>query len=388
MKIGIYAAEPYPGGEVNYIKILVRALSLVHGLVLTLYASPESTQYFTDLTNSTFIKHARNFNLRFRKPSLMQKLRRKFSIFVIQISDILKLKINPYRIDDHEIDLFIFPYFAKEVTLTRVPYIIIPHDKRAFESNNYFKRKIFKNIFKKARLIIAESYMVKQDILKILPGEDRKVQVILSPPPVHDIQEGQTNTRNVIRKYKLPRKFVIYPSHIIPSKNHMNLILALKKIKVQYATNINLVCIYPSYNPSYFLTLKRTITNLGLINDIIFYENIPYADLIAMYRLSTALVVPTFFESVSMPIWEAFFLGVPVAASNVSSLPEQVGDAALLFEPNNIEDIATNVYKLCTNGHLRNELIHKGYERVKDLTLENYARQWQEIILEAFQFND
>jgi glycosyltransferase involved in cell wall biosynthesis len=104
-----------------------------------------------------------------------------------------------------------------------------------------------------------------------------------------------------------------------------------------------------------------------------------------LYKLATALVMPTLFESVSMPIWEAFLLGVPVVSSNVCALPEQVGDAGLLFDPNNIDDMAEKIYTLWTNESLRKELIQKGYERTKDLTLENYAKQWEKIIEIAYQ---
>ncbi|MDI6891311.1 MAG: hypothetical protein QMC83_10320 [Thermodesulfovibrionales bacterium] len=72
-----------------------------------------------------------------------------------------------------------------------------------------------------------------------------------------------------------------------------------------------------------------------------------------------------------------------MVSSNVCALPEQVGDAGLLFDPNNIEDMAGKIYWIWTEENLRKELIQKGYERVKDMTLENYARQWEKIIEEA-----
>jgi glycosyltransferase involved in cell wall biosynthesis len=102
-----------------------------------------------------------------------------------------------------------------------------------------------------------------------------------------------------------------------------------------------------------------------------------------LYKLATALVMPTLFESVSMPIWEAFHLGCPVVSSNVCALPEQVGDAGLLFDPNNIEDIAEKIYIIWNDENLRQELIKRGSERVKNLTIENYAEEWKKILEEA-----
>jgi len=84
-------------------------------------------------------------------------------------------------------------------------------------------------------------------------------------------------------------------------------------------------------------------------------------------------------------IWEAFYLGVPVVSSNVCALPEQVGDAGLLFNPHDIEDMTEKIYKIWTDEGLRKDLVSKGCERVKNLTLENYAKQWEEIIKEAIR---
>jgi len=72
-----------------------------------------------------------------------------------------------------------------------------------------------------------------------------------------------------------------------------------------------------------------------------------------------------------------------VVSSNVCALPEQVGDAGLIFDPFNIEDIAEKIYNLWIDENLRAELVQKGYNRIKDLTLENYAKQWEDVIKEA-----
>ena len=72
-----------------------------------------------------------------------------------------------------------------------------------------------------------------------------------------------------------------------------------------------------------------------------------------------------------------------MVSSNVCALPEQVGDAGLIFDPFNIEDIAEKIYNLWIDENLRAELVQKGYNRIKDLTLENYAKQWEDVIKEA-----
>jgi len=95
--------------------------------------------------------------------------------------------------------------------------------------------------------------------------------------------------------------------------------------------------------------------------------------------------MPTLFESVSLPIWESFYLGVPVVSSNVCALPEQVGDAGLLFDPHNIEDLAEKIYKIWIDDEIRKSLIEKGFKRIKNMTLENYAKEWTKVIDEALK---
>jgi len=104
-----------------------------------------------------------------------------------------------------------------------------------------------------------------------------------------------------------------------------------------------------------------------------------------LYKLSTALVMPTLFESVSLPIWEAFYLGALVVSSNVCALTEQVRDAGLLFEPHNIEDMAEKIYKIWIDDEIRKSLIEKGFKRIKNMTLENYAKEWTKVIDEALK---
>lgn len=76
-------------------------------------------------------------------------------------------------------------------------------------------------------------------------------------------------------------------------------------------------------------------------------------------------------------------LGTSIVCSNLFSMPEQIGETGLLFDPFSAEDIAEKIYRIWTDEDLRQNLIKKGYERVKGMTLENYAKQWEKVIDEA-----
>jgi len=124
------------------------------------------------------------------------------------------------------------------------------------------------------------------------------------------------------------------------------------------------------------MNMKKFVRYLGYVAD----EDMPY-----LYKLSTALVMPTLFESISMPIWEAFYLGCPVVSSNVCALPQQVGKAGLLFDPYNTEDMAEKIYKIWVDNDLRKLLKEKGRKKIDDLTYENYSQQWKHLIEDALK---
>jgi glycosyltransferase involved in cell wall biosynthesis len=269
------------------------------------------------------------------------------------------------------------------------PYIVTIHD---FQHEYYpdfftllerFSRKIGYRTAQKASMVICESEYVKNDIKKFLGVNEDKIKVIPSPPPscFYKLKLDFNKFKQIKEKYELPEKYLFYPAQFWYHKNHINLIRALKFIKDKYKIEILLILVGSKKNN--FENVMNEIQKLGLDQQVKYLGYVPDEDMPYLYKLATALVMPTLFESVSMPIWEAFYLGCPVISSYACALPEQVGDAGLLFDPYNIEDIAEKIYNIWTNENLRKELINKGFERVKDLTIENYAKEWEKILEEV-----
>lgn len=85
-------------------------------------------------------------------------------------------------------------------------------------------------------------------------------------------------------------------------------------------------------------------------------------------------------------VLEALACGTPLAATSAGGIPEQAGDAGLLFDPKNKEDMAEKIYRIWIDEDLRKQLIQKGYGKIKGMTLENYARQWQKTSLKPCFF--
>ena len=104
------------------------------------------------------------------------------------------------------------------------------------------------------------------------------------------------------------------------------------------------------------------------------------SELAVVYQCATVVVVPTLFESISIPVFEAFSIGTAVCASNVVALPEQIGDAGLLFDPTSAEDMAAAIGRLLGDPALRGTLIERGFRRMAEVTHASYAERLGAIV--------
>ena len=374
--IGILSfSSPKSGGIFQYTISLLEAFKLLLNKYNTIQIRTEN---FPKILNKEIIIK--------EKSSKTLKIKRILSI----LTNFKFKNLTPNATDNF--DLIISPITSFMPLYMYKPYIITIHDFQHKYYPEFFspKERIIRSILyqktaKKALFIVCESNYVKQDIINFLGIEHNKIHVIPSPPPkyIFDTKINSEKLNFIKNKYDLTKNFLFYPAQFWYHKNHINLIKALHLIKVKYKQSINLVLVGSKKNN--FENVIKEIQNLGLTEQVKYLGYIPNEDMPYLYKLATALVMPTLFESVSMPIWEAFYLGCPVVSSNVCALPEQIGDAGLLFNPNNIEDIAEKIYKIFSNESLRATLIEKGHQKIKNFTIENYALQWDNLLNKAFQ---
>lgn len=286
-----------------------------------------------------------------------------------------------------DIDLFIspvttlYPHFY-----LKKPFICTIHDLQEHYYPDYFTRKdLVARYFEKRRCgrnasrILCESNHVKNDIVSLLNVEPDKVTVLQAPPPSDFLNQNLSEQilESAKKRYDLPDSYIFYPAQFWFHKNHIRLLDAFKIVSKRY-DNLYLVLTGSKQN-SYENVLKRA-EELDLGRRILQLGYIKYEDLPSIYKMSKMLVMPTLFESVSIPIYEAFALKVPVCSSNVVALPEQVGNAGLLFDPHNPRDMAEKIMKLLEDEELRNVLVNRGYERVKDFNHQAYVNQLKKAI--------
>jgi hypothetical protein len=212
----------------------------------------------------------------------------------------------------------------------------------------------------------------------------------LAPEKVHCVYEAGVEqvddttsllTVEVIRgKYHLPERYAFYPANMWPHKNHRVLLLALHRLRQMYGMSLPLVLTGDDLGQ--WGELEAIARHFHLHEDIHYLGYVPADDLPGLYRGAALLLCPSLFEGFGIPLIEAMTLGCPIAAANSTSIPEVVGDAALLFDPRQPDSLATACFQLLTDDTLRQTLrargraraTHFSWERAADETLQVF--QW------------
>lgn len=266
--------------------------------------------------------------------------------------------------------------------LTPVPSIYHPHDLQHLHLPEFFSERerrsrelAYRTFCERADTIAVASSWVKRDLIHHygLPAE--KVRVIPWAPPNEAYPEpGAEDIERTRAELNLPESFVFYPAQTWPHKNHIGLVRALAKLHEQ---GLAVSLVSSGRMTEHHQRISEEVRRLGLDDAVHFVGFVSPLQLQVLYRLCRAAVIPTKFEAASYPVWEAFLASAPVACSAVTSLPEQVGDAAITFDPDDPDAIADAVRRLWTDETLRSRLIARARERVSQLSWEQTARRFR-----------
>ena len=214
---------------------------------------------------------------------------------------------------------------------------------------------------KKAVSIIVDSEYTKSNLSKKYNVERSRINVIPFEP-LKDIKENKF--ANVLkidinRKYKIENKFIFYPAQFWPHKNHIYILKSIYILEKKYNTLINVI--FSGGDKGYKKNIINYAHKLGIRNRVIFTGFIPNEELVSLYKMSLALVMPTFFGPTNIPPLEAFKLGTPVIYPDLDGLRDQVKDAALLVNLYDPETLSKVLVNLINDKNLRVNLINKGH---------------------------
>ena len=285
-------------------------------------------------------------------------------------------------------DILHFP--TQAFTLCALPTIYNPHDLQHLHYPQFFtaaqlaeRETIYPAACHFSHTIAVGSQWIKDDVVRQYRVNPDKVQIIPWAPPTMVYDEISDQQLEAAReKYQLPAEFAFYPAVTWPHKNHLRLFEAMAMLRDQRGIVVNLVCTGAKYE-SHWPKIEAAIRKLKLEKQVRFMGYLPEADLRAVYRLAQFLILPTLFEADSCPIHEAWTEGLAVASANITALPDQVGDAGLLFDPKDVSAIADALEKMSTDESLRDELRQRGFSRVKDFSWERTAKAFRAVYRRA-----
>lgn len=296
---------------------------------------------------------------------------------------------------EEKLDLMHFTHFNAPIRYNK-PFVTTIHDlthtlfpgkkMRGLPYRMAYKA-VVKNAVKKAKRVIAVSENTKKDLIKMLRTPSHKIDVIYEGvneefqmlPGVADAQKDATEGLDI-------PTFLLYTGVHRYHKNLPRLIEAFSILSPRFP-ELKLV-ITGKPDPLY-PEAEETTQRLGLKDKVVFSGLVSEEELISLYNHATAYVFPSLYEGFGLPILEAMQCGTPVCASNVSSIPEIAGKAkdgkpnAVLFDPENPQDIAEKIESVLTNPTLQKELIEKGLQRVKAFSWAKMAKQILELYNEA-----
>lgn len=230
-------------------------------------------------------------------------------------------------------------------------------------------------IVEHADRIITVSYTSKKDIIKVFKIAPEKIVVIPSAPTSAFRPLPKSTTRNWLRDtYGLKKPFILYVGGLNPRKNVPELIYAYAKIRKLLPCGQPLVILGPEGKHLSKLRLLGEALNITT-EELIFPGFIDSSELPYFYNGADLFVYPSLYEGFGLPPIEAMACGTPVITSNVSSLPEVVGDAALTVNPYDTLDLAETMLKVLSDDSLQSDLIQKGLEHSRKYNWRDIAEQ-------------
>ncbi|MDP9226523.1 MAG: glycosyltransferase family 4 protein [Actinomycetota bacterium] len=252
---------------------------------------------------------------------------------------------------------------------TPLPSIYQPWDLQYVHFPEFFTRrqrlvrsKWDREFCRRAAKVVVASEFGRREVVNRLGVEQEKIAVVpVGPGAATYARPTDVEIEATRRELGLPRSFALYPAQTWPHKNHLRLLEAVAFLRGR-GLSIPVVCC--GHKNAFYPHLARRAMELGLTDLVSFPGFVEPIQLRSLYALARAVIFPSLFEGGGMPVLEAFMARVPLACSNVTCLPEQVGDAALTFDPRDTRAIASSLESVWTEERLRAVLVKRGRERL------------------------
>lgn len=224
--------------------------------------------------------------------------------------------------------------------------------------------------------VITDSFSSKKDIVRLTGISEKKVHVVYlaAGEAFKKINVDKTTKKRLKKQYHLPDKFILYVGDASWNKNIPSLLKAVLRTSVPLVLVGNAFLTKSENNP-WNKSLEEAKELAKNQKNIVMTGYVPSEDLVLLYNLATACVVPSFYEGFGLSVLEAMSCGCPVVSSSGGSLGEVVGDAGYLIDPYSIENMAEGINEVFNNLNLQQQLIEKGFKNVDRFS-------WEKVTLE------
>ncbi len=250
-----------------------------------------------------------------------------------------------------------------DLAFLRFPGLLTP------ESARYYGQ--VRRAVESADRVIAVSEATRRDLLRLLSADPDKITVVHEAadpafrpldPPVRELHRTRLG---------LPARFVLFVGTLEPRKNIPTLLKAFAAVRLRH--DVSLVVV--GGKGWLYEDVFGTRDSLGLGDAVVFRGRVPPAELLYYYNSASCLALPSLYEGFGLPALEAMACSTPVIVSNVSSLPEITGNAALAVDPHDVEGLAAAIDRLLTDEDLRARLQALGPARAAGFSWEKAARE-------------
>ena len=364
------ASHPQRGGFKSYTENLVRYLPA---------ADPETQFVF-------YVDRPVAGELWQHRPNVLIKVAAPYLPAIgVVLREQLALPLHAQR---NQPDLIHFPA-STAALLSPCPFVVTIHDTITWDerpqlaklsaaqawkrwSLHWYDAHCSRMAARHARVIITVSINSQQDILRRTGLPSERVRVVYSAPPTQ-VRLTLAQLQSIRHDLQLTERFILSLGSASPRKNVAGAIKAYASLPSELVATYQLVIVWT--HGLWRAELARLVESLGLHKRVRFLARVSDTQLSALYRLSSLFVFPSLYEGFGFPPLEAMSCGTPVVASNTSSLPEVLGEAALLVDPQDTQAIARAIQRVLCDEPLRATLIARGDRQVARYSWERCARE-------------
>jgi glycosyltransferase involved in cell wall biosynthesis len=386
MQVAVDLTPLRPEGKNGGVKVLIITLlqqfqqlepSYKFILITAPWNHQELTQYESKNVKCLLINDLTE-EIKTAKPTLIKKIVKKV---VNQLKKIYKPR--KYLLTKNNVDLLFCPFSATTYAEKNIPTISIIHDLQHLdypflfsdeERNN--RNNFLNDLLNQADKIICVSEFTRQSMIKYFQISPSKLVVI--PNSIHGrlAKLEEKKVSEYLDKFGInKREYLFYPANYWQHKNHRMLLTAYN-LYCQKFSRPTLDLVFTGSLKEEENQLQKAVEIMGLQGQVHFLGYLSEEELTAVWQGCKGLIYPSLYEGFGIPLLEAMSFGKPIISSNVCSLPEVGGDAVIYCDPRKPEEMAACLAKIKCDRTLVNQLIVKGYERVKLFNQEEMVRQY------------